>query len=82
MGTDVTTPRLRAFFAAGFQEAMGMTLDDLYTCKAGSLGYNTKDVRMFQLKRMLQIVNEFNDMDGSPRFVIGCLNPNADLNSE
>jgi len=81
MGTDVTTPRMRAFFVAGFLDAMGLTLDDLYACKAGSLGYDTKEVRMFQLKRMLEIVNKFNDQDGTPHYVIGSLNPNADLNS-
>ena len=79
MGVEVTPPRVRAFFAAGFMEATGMTLDDLYACKVGSLGYNSKEVRMFQLRNMLQLVNQLNAQDGTPPFVIGSLTPNPEL---
>ena len=66
MRTEVTTPHMHPFFAAGFQEAMGITLDDLYASKASSLRYDLKDVWMFQLKHMLEIVNKFNDLDSNP----------------
>ena len=82
MGAEVTAPRVRAFFATGFMEATGMALDDLYACKVGSLGYNSKEVRMFQLRNMLRLVNELNAQDGTPAFVIGSLTPNPEFNPE
>jgi hypothetical protein len=74
MKDQSTEPRVRAFFAGGFMEAMGMTVDDLYRSQAGSKGYNSRDVCLFQLMHMLQLVNEFNAQDGSPLLSIGFAN--------
>ena len=79
MREDVLPPRPRAFFVQGFTEAMGMTVDDLYRSQVGLHGYNSKEVRMFQLMRMLHLVNELNARDGSPALSIGISNPNQEL---
>ena len=71
MGEEVIAPRVRAFFAQGFTEATGLTIDELYATHAGIHGFNSKYVRMFQLKKMLDLVNEFNARDGSPLLTVG-----------
>jgi hypothetical protein len=76
MGVEVTQTRVRAFFAQAFTEATGMTIDDLYRSNVGAHGYDSKEMRMFQLFKMLQLVNEFNARDGSPQLVVGSANPN------
>jgi hypothetical protein len=76
MGTEVIQTRVRAFFVQGFTKATGLTIDDLYQSNVGAHGYDSKEMRMFQLFRMLQLVNEFNAKDGSPQLVVGRANPN------
>jgi hypothetical protein len=78
MGDEVIQTRVRAFFAQAFTEATGLTIDDLYRSNVGAHGYNSKEMRMFQLYKMLHLVNEFNAMDGSPLLTLGTANPNKE----
>jgi hypothetical protein len=73
---ECISPRVRAFFAQAFIEATGMNIDDLYASGVGVSGFNMKAMRMFQLRRMLQLVNEMNAQDNSPLLTIGCVVPN------
>jgi hypothetical protein len=73
---ETISPRVRAFFVQAFIEATGMTIDDLYASGIGISGFNRKAMRMFQLRRMLQLVNEMNAQDNSPLLTIGCVVPN------
>jgi hypothetical protein len=81
LGDKYIPPRVRAFFAQAFIEATGLTIDDLYASGLGSNGYNTKDMRMYQLRRMLHLVNGMNTGNGSPQLTIGLqvANPNAEM---
>ena len=76
MGDEVIQTRVRAFFAQAFTEATGLTIDDLYRSNVGAHGYDSKEMHMFQLHKMLHLVNKFNAMDGSPLLTLGTVNPN------
>ena len=81
LGEEFIAPRVRAFVAEAFTEATGMTIDDLYASEVGTYGYNSKHMRMYQLKKMLQLVNEMNERDGFPQLTIMAqvANPNGEM---
>ena len=76
LGDEYLPPHVRAFFAQAFIEATGLMIDDLYTSGVGTSGYNTMNMRMYQLRRMLQLVNGLDVRDGAPQLTIQALDPN------
>ena len=76
LGEEVITPRVRAFTNQAYIEATGMTIDDLYESGAGTFGFNSKEVRMFQLRKLLNSVNKMNAAANSPQMTIVSMVPN------